>query len=256
MSKAFRELGLENTSERYANEQEGLRQADFLFLVLTESEQADAPALRKTWEFFENEIRWGRKKHGEILFFVPDESVLGKLPLRLKKYGYYLLGEEDDAAEYCRDAIAAADEQEDKAREAMPAVKQIRYSPPEETVRQIEFSVRAPSVPSFDGSKSRQGERNADACRRDHVFDDLSDNVPQKQQLKTKKGCAIAFAVFLLLAAVVAAVVLMAVGFSSAAARVLPFVAENATYMLCLPRGGACAYAANALQAALACGII
>ena len=152
--------------------------------------------------------------------------------------------------------IAAAGEREEKAREAVPAVKQIRYSPPEETVQQIRFSVRAPAVPSFDGSKSRQGEHSSEACRRDHVFDDLGDSVPQKQSQKGKKANAGAVIVFLLIAALAIAVLLISIGFSSGTARILPFVAENAGRVTPLPRVGACAYAANALQADLACGII
>lgn len=177
---ALTELGLHNTQDMHADRTAALSAADFLFVLLTAAEQVDERSVRQCWTYFDNEIRWKRKPHGEILFLVPDEEALGALPLRLKQYGYYLLDEIDDVASYCNEALRAADEEAQRAKEAVPAVKQIKYSPPEETVKQIEFSVRAPSVPSFDGTvRPAQGEegssanKDSGACRRDHIFEEL-----------------------------------------------------------------------------------
>lgn len=142
--------GHRNTQDSARGEEEALRDADFLFLAINEREQIDLPEVRKCWEFFENEIRWKRKPSGEILFIVPDDGVLKNLPLRLKKYGYFLSDEIDDAAAYCEDALQTAAEAQAKATKEMPPVKEIKYTPAENAVQQIKFSVRAPSIKSFD----------------------------------------------------------------------------------------------------------
>lgn len=150
VNEAFAAAGLCNTQDAAHSGKEALRLADFLLLVVTERAQAELPDMRNAWEFFENEIRWRRKPHGEILFIAPDESVLVNLPLRLKKYGYYLMTEAGDAAAYCKDAYQTAQESAAREKKETPPVKEIKYSPAAESVPQIKFSVRAPAIKSFD----------------------------------------------------------------------------------------------------------
>ena len=170
VNKQLVECGCVNAQDSAHDAKEALKNADILFVFVTEETQVDLPAVRSAWEFFDAEIRWKRKTAGEILFLAPADDVLKNLPLRLKKYGYFLTDEIEDAAAYCEDKLREADEKSKQA-EAVPPVKQIRYSPPEDTVQQIEFSVRAPRIESFDGGKTYQGEEN-DACKQDHSFDD------------------------------------------------------------------------------------
>lgn len=225
-------------------------QADFLLIALSEPGQIDAPEVRRAWEYFDGEIRWHRKPCGEILFLAQDDAALSQLPLRLKKYGYYLWSEAEDAAAYCRERVLASEREEEKKKEAVPAVKQIRYSPPEETVKQIEFSVRAPSVPSFDGKQTRQGDRKEQGCREDHVFDNLTDNVPQKETLRAgRNGCLVAF--FVLLLCIVAIVAIASIAQTSLGAAVL--LSEKTPQF---DAHTAHAFFANALQSLCGYGIL
>ena len=227
----LKELGARNTSDYFGDEKSALADADFLFVLPSDPGQLELPEIKRQWEYFDSEIRWKRKARGEIVFVVQNEDALKNLPVRLKKYGYYLTDEIE------------------KSEGAVPEVKQIKYSPPEETVKQIEFSVRAPSVKSFDGSVSRQGERN-NACKKDHVFDDLGDNVPQKQQVRQKRG-GVAALVFVLIVLAVMAIAFLASGISSGAATA-SFGEIAPLFDTCASQAGA----ANALQPPAAYGII
>lgn len=169
-----------------AAEPSALKDATVLLIYLSQSAILEEKGVRRAWEWFDNEIRWNRKPHGEILFLAADAQAAEKRPVRLRKYGYFLLDELKDTAEYCRgldETIAARKEE----KEAVPSVKQIVYTPPEETVKQIEFSVRAPSVPSFDGEKKKEStahtDRHEGICLDDHVFDARKD-----EEKKPKKG--------------------------------------------------------------------
>lgn len=245
----LKELGARNTSDYFGDEKSALADADFLFVLPSDPGQLELPEIKRQWEYFDSEIRWKRKARGEIVFVVQNEDALKNLPVRLKKYGYYLTDEIDDLAAYCKDASEATDDGAEKSEGAVPEVKQIKYSPPEETVKQIEFSVRAPSVKSFDGSVSRQGERN-NACKKDHVFDDLGDNVPQKQQVRQKRG-GVAALVFVLIVLAVMAIAFLASGISSGAATA-SFGEIAPLFDTCASQAGA----ANALQPPAAYGII
>lgn len=255
--RAFADLGLTNTQDTERDDTAAIKAADFLFVLLTESYQIDMPAMRHAWETFDNEIRWKRKPHGEILFLVPEEDVLKNLPLRLKNYGYYMTDELDDAASYCDELLQDAEKEQEKKEAAVRPVKPIVYTPSADTVKQIEFSVRAPQVKSFDGSVSRQGSKETSGCRDDHVFDGLHDTVPQKikEEKSSKRGCAALVVLFVLMIAVVITLVIV-FGSKAEISDVDALVANVVQIPQVFARSGVRATALNALQGVFVCGII
>ncbi len=141
--------GLVNASDECDDDGAALLGADFLFMVVSDAAQIEKPEIRNRWEAFDNEIRWKRKPLGEILFFVPDDGVLKNLPLRLKKYGYYLFDEVSDAAGYCEETMRNAQNKK-RVSESEPSIKQIKYSPSRETVEQIKYNPTRETVEQIE----------------------------------------------------------------------------------------------------------
>ena len=208
---AIASKGLQNTAGSVRDELEAAKAADFLFVVVSSSGQIDVPEVRKVWEAFDGEIRWKRKPHGEIIFLTESEDFLDNLPLRLKGCGYFLLSEAEDAAIYCTDKMKEAEKAVvEKRKEAAPAVKQISYVPPAETVKQIKFSVRAPQIESFDMRK-RVGKSDSTACRDDHVYETRPREDGFEKKTKDKSKSLVGLGIFLLAVAFITAIVLVSV---------------------------------------------
>lgn len=202
--------GMANTLGSVRDELEAVKAADFLFVVVTEYEQFDLPEVRKAWETFDGEIRWKRKPQGEIIFITESEDLLVNLPLRLKGCGYFLLSEAEDAADYCIDKMKAEEKAQEKRKEAAPAVKQIAYVPSAETVKQIEFSVRAPTIESFDMERS-SSRSSSSACRDDHVYETRPRDDGFEKRTKKKSKSLVGFGIFMFVVALVTSIVLMCV---------------------------------------------
>ena len=201
---------MSNTAGSALSEIEAVKSADFLFIVVTEKGQVDLPEVRKAWETFDGELRWKRKPHGEIIFLTESEELLDNLPLRLKGCGYFLLSEAEDAAKYCVDKLKEQKKAQQKSKEAAPAVKQIAYIPPAETVKQIEFSVRAPQIGSFDFKKNN-ARGDSSACRDDHAFDTRPRDDGFEKRTKKKSRSLSGFGIFLFVVACITSVVIACV---------------------------------------------
>ena len=61
VNKQLVECGCVNAQDSAHDAKEALKNADILFVFVTEETQVDLPAVRSAWEFFDAEIRWKRK---------------------------------------------------------------------------------------------------------------------------------------------------------------------------------------------------
>ena len=190
------EAGLEDAAEGCDSDEEALKAADCLILLVTSQKQTTLPEIRRRWEFFDGEMRWKRKTRGEILLLAASDEAISGLPLRLKKCGYYYVNEVADAARYLEETYGVTEEPEEKDEQAengikhgFPEVKEIKYNPPEEKIEAPKYTVKVPGIDPFDG-KPAVREKPSGACRDDHVFED-DFGIPEKNAPSKKKVSAV-----------------------------------------------------------------
>lgn len=241
----LKEAGLVCTLDGESGFTAAVKDADFLFVTLNAAEQIDDPEVRRAWELFEGEIRWGRKKGGEIVFLPSEEGDLSNLPLRLKKYGYYLTDEIADLAEYCTEKKEEEGQALDNGKKPFPESREIKYTPHEDSVPRLEFSPRAPEIPSFDGSVAQGGERPT-TCKDNHVFDARSNARDLVNRMKEERARKAARRTkFIIAVAVIVFIALFIV-------TLVGIIKAQPKYTL-LPMGRVCSEKAR-LFAALHCG--
>lgn len=145
------------------DDRQSLSAADVLILAVNDATQLDK--LQAVWRYFVGEIEWKRKPDASLFVYASAPLKSAYVPFRLKRFP--LFTDLDDLVEAFDDTDG---QEEQPAKPQEPP----RVAPPEQ-IRYTPSPVDQPQKP-----------RQSNACKLDHVFDDIPDDRPPEKPQDNK----------------------------------------------------------------------